>query len=115
MTEKDYIEVERKTVCFQKSINWNQNEATQNLRQWVATLVDSLVSPISSRVAHLEIKLKNWCNVIDKERTEIKELIQYIKQYELIKEQEIKTLFSKLEQLETKINPDTIVQEIETL
>lgn len=82
-------------------IDWMQNEATQNLRQYIATLFETYLSPLQHQFSTLETQLENWCASIAKERTELKDLIAYIKQYELVKEQEIKNLFSKLEQLET--------------
>jgi hypothetical protein len=98
--DNEPIEVERGTVCFHK-MNWMQNEATQNLRDFIRSLVDNLTTPFIRKVAMMEQKFDNVCHALEKERKELKELTDYIKSYELVKEQEIKNLFSKLEQLET--------------
>lgn len=98
----DPIEVERGSVCFHKmnTIDWMQNEATQNLRDYIRTLLDSILSPFTRKVAILEQKYDNQIAALEKERLELKELIYQIKSYELVKEQEIKNLFLKLDQLE---------------
>jgi hypothetical protein len=108
MNDKEPIEVERGTVCFHK-MNFMENEATQNLRDFIRQLVDSLVTPFIRKFAMLESKIETYCSAADVERHELRELTAYIKHYELVKEQEIKNLFSKLEALENTIN-----QEIKT-
>ena len=84
-----------------------ENEATQNLRDFIRQLVDSLVTPFIHKMSLLESKLEKWGSSIDKERTELKELVAYIKQYELVKEQEIQNLVEKVTFLESTINQET--------
>lgn len=105
-SKAEFIEVERGTLCFNKEINWMQNEATQDLRQYIATLIDTLVTPIINKLSLLETKLENRCTALEKERTESKELTTYIKQYELVKEQEIKNLSDRIFLLEQTLQDE---------
>jgi predicted RNase H-like nuclease (RuvC/YqgF family) len=104
--DEDIIEVESGTLCFNKEVNWMQNEATQDLRDFIRQLIDSLVNPFIRKVAILESKLEHRCAALEKERTELKELTTYIKQYELVKEQEIKNLSDRIFLLEQTLQDE---------
>jgi hypothetical protein len=93
-------------------INFMENEATQHLRDFIRSLVDNLTMPFIRKIAMFEKKFETICENLGKERTEINELVKYIKSYELVKEQEIKNLHDRLFSLEQKVNPEMIDQEI---
>jgi hypothetical protein len=87
----------------ENKMNFMENEATQNLRDFIRSLVDTLTTPFIRKIAMFEKKFETICENLGKERTEMNELIKYIKSYELVKEQEITNLFSKIEVLEQEI------------
>ena len=99
----------------ENKINFMENEATQNLRDFIRSLVDTLTMPFIRKIAIFELKFDAICENLGKERTEMNELVKYIKSYELVKEQEIKNLHDRLFCLEQKLNPEMIDQEIKIL
>jgi hypothetical protein len=87
----------------ENKMNLMENEATQNLRDFIRSLVDSITVPFIRKIALFEQKFESITAALSLERSELKELIDYIKSYELVKEQEITNLFSKLESIEQEI------------
>jgi hypothetical protein len=84
-----------------------ENEATQNLRDFIRSLVDSITVPFIRKITLFEKKFETICDALTAERIEIKELVTYIKQYELVKEQEIQNLVEKMTFLESTIDQET--------
>ena len=52
-SSKEFVDVERSQVCFEK-MNWMQNEATQDLRDFIRSLIDSITTPFIRKVVMME-------------------------------------------------------------